>query len=245
MNLDRVKMTSDTPTTLKLDHFGAIELDSAQQISCRNTDRAVFWARFISRRLAGREARALIALDNLDGFPALRGWNGRQLQRQWLPGLPLHQSNNQSNDLPHQADPQYFRAALRLLRQMHSRNIAHNDLAKEANCLMLENGSPAFIDFQLAVHSPKRSQWFRLLAREDLRHLLKHKRTYCPEYLSARQRRILASPSTAARFWSGLYKPVYLWITRSMLRWPEREGANERVFKHFNDQQDQPDKKQQ
>src|SRR3546814_9488511 len=83
----------------------------------------------------------------------------------------------------------YFRAARRLLQGLHRRGVAHNDLAKEANWLVLADGRPAVIDFQLAVLGQLRSRWMRLLAREDLRHLLKHKRTYCPQSITPVDRR--------------------------------------------------------
>lgn len=224
--------------TLKADAFGTIEMSSSLEKSpsgdgksgearlkeiCRNTDQASWWAGAIARYLAGREAQALRVLNYLPCIPKLYSWNGRQLRREWLAGKPMHTADPPT--------PAYFKAALHLLRQMHRHNIAHNDLAKEANCLILDDGQPAFIDFQLALHAPRRGFMFRLLAREDLRHLLKHKRYYCEEYLTARQRRILATPSLGAKLWMHGYKPLYLWFTRGILGWPEREGAAERVFK--------------
>ncbi len=215
-------VSSQSTSTLKAGPFGTIEITADQRAICRDTDRATRWAGAIARHLARREARALIVLNGLPGIPRLIDWNGRQLLRDWLAGEPLHAA------LP--VNPTYFREALRLLRRIHSRNIAHNDLAKEANCLVLNSGQPGFIDFQLALHAPQRGYLFRLLAREDLRHLLKHKRCYCPEYLTARQHRILANPSLAAKLWMRGYKPLYLWVTRSILGWPERDGAAERIF---------------
>ena len=206
---------------LKADLFGTVSLSSGHPEVIRDTDTARWWARAVARHLASREARALIVLNTLTGIPKLRGWNGRQLRREWLGGLPMQEGRPR--------DPKYFCQALRLLRKMHAHKIAHNDLAKEANCLVLENGLPAFIDFQLSVHAPCRGFLFRQLAREDLRHLLKHKAYYCPDHLTAREQNILANPSVGARLWTKLYKPVYLWVTRSILGWPEREGANERV----------------
>ncbi|MCP4000122.1 MAG: serine/threonine protein kinase [Gammaproteobacteria bacterium] len=224
--------------TLKADAFGTIEVSNRPKKSisgdgkleevnqkqiCRNTDTASWWAGSIARYLAGHEAQALKVLHYLPGIPKLYNWNGRQLRREWLAGKPMHAAAP--------PNPIYFKAALRLLRQMHRCNIAHNDLAKEANCLILDNGQPAFIDFQLALHAPRRGFIFRLLAREDLRHLLKHKHYYCAEYLTAHQRRILATPSLGAKLWMHGYKPLYLWFTRSILGWPERKGAEERVYK--------------
>lgn len=169
---------------------------------CRDTADARWWARGLSRRLAAREARALRVLDGVgEGvIPQLLGWDGRRLLRSFIAGSELR-------DLA-PTDPGYFRAALRLLRLIHRHGIAHNDLAREANWLVTREGRPAIIDFQLAWHDPARGRLFRLMAREDLRHLLKHKRLYCPATLSRRQHRILASPSPAARIYRWTLLPL-------------------------------------
>ena len=174
----------------------------------------------IAQLLARREARALISLQDVAGIPRLLNWDGIRLERENIPGAVLYAADG--------LDETWFRDAARLLRRMHTHNIAHNDLAKEANCLVRDNGSAAFIDFQLAVHAPRRGRIFRLLAREDIRHLLKHKRCYVPSALTAREHAILVNPSVAAKLWMRCYKPIYLLITRSILRWPEREGPTER-----------------
>lgn len=127
-------------------------------------------------------------------------------------------------------DAAYFRAALRLVAALHRRGIAHNDLAKEPNWLVTPDGKPAVVDFQLALVSHRRGRLFRSLAREDLRHFLKHKRSYCPARLSARERRILATPGLVSRAWMAIGKPGYHFVTRRLLGWRDREGAADRRF---------------
>jgi hypothetical protein len=124
--------------------------------------------------------------------------------------------------------PRYHRELLRLLARLHFHGITHNDLAKEPNLLVLPDGSPAFLDLQLGHVARHRGAWFRLLAREDLRHLLKHKRSYDADSLTARERSILATPSWPARLWRRTGKPVYLFITRRVFGWRDREGAGDR-----------------
>ena len=48
----------------------------------------------------------------------------------------------------------------------------------------------------------------RLLAREDLRHLLKHKRTYCPQALTPVERRVLKRHSWLREAWFATGKPL-------------------------------------
>ena len=111
---------------------------------------------------------------------------------------------------------------------LHRAGVAHNDLAKEANWLVVRGDTCAIVDFQLATYSPTRTARFRRRAYEDLRHLLKHKRTYQPLALTARQRRILARPTVGTRVWRVLVKPAYRFVTRTVLGWPERSGPVER-----------------
>ena len=133
-------------------------------------------------------------------------------------------------------DPAYFRAAARLVRRLHAANVIHNDLAKETNWLVTPDGRPALVDFQLAMTSSprlamkdsRRSALARALGHDDIRHLLKHKRSYLPEKLTAREQRILATPSLLSRLWMASGKKLYLFVTRKVFRWRDREGAGDR-----------------
>jgi hypothetical protein len=111
---------------------------------------------------------------------------------------------------------------------MHAAGVVHNDLAKEPNWLVSDDGRPALVDFQLAARPRHRGRRFRMLAYDDLRHLLKHKRTYCPAALTARQLTILARRSPIAALWARTGKPVYRFVTRRLLGWSDREGAGDR-----------------
>ena len=207
---------------LKQDVFGRVSRVSGQAgpVVVRELAGGRRWARPLARRLLGRERRALRALAGIDGVPALIEASEVRLTRSWIAGLPMHEARP--------ADPAYFRDALRLLNRLHRRGVVHNDLAKEPNWLVDQDGAPALLDFQLALVDRQRGALFRLLAREDLRHLLKHKRTYCPERLTARQRTILARPSWLSRLWMATVKPLYRGITRGLLGSRDREGAAER-----------------
>ena len=125
-------------------------------------------------------------------------------------------------------DANYFRSARSLLRSLHQAGVVHNDSAKEPNWLVRPDGSAGLVDFQLAGVFKKRGRWFRTLAMEDLRHLLKHKRSYLPDRLTQRERRILARPALHTRLWRQTGKRLYTFITRRLLRWSDREGANDR-----------------
>lgn len=204
---------------LKADSFGRIALmrDARGTFVRRDLSASPWWLRFPAWRLARREARAIAQLGGLEATPQLLGWDGVRLDRSYLEGAAMYQR-------PPRGDVAYFRAARRLLQQVHRRGIAHNDLAKEANWLVLADGRPALIDFQLAVRGDPRSRWLRLLAREDLRHLLKHKRTYCPDALTPVERRLLKRRSWVRDAWFRTGKPVYRFVTRRLLKWEDNEG---------------------
>lgn len=210
---------------LKADLFGTVDLDRARvpPVVVRDTRGARWWTRPLARRLAAREARALARLAGVPGVPRCLALAHGVLERQWIDGAPMHRARP--------GDPAYFREALRLLRRVHARRVVHNDLAKEPNWLVTPDGLPALVDFQLAWTARRRGTLFRALAHDDLRHLLKHKRTYVPDRLSARDRRILATPSLVSRLWMRSVKPAYLFVTRRLFGWADREGAGERTPK--------------
>lgn len=207
---------------LKKDLFGEVwkVTEGGETAILRDTRPARWWLKWLARSLLRREAQALAALTDIDGIPQLISNDQHTLLRTFMSGAPLFESR------PDKAT--YFRAAAKLLRRIHRAGVAHNDLAKEPNILVRDDASPAFIDFQLAWFTSKRGRLFRAAAREDIRHLLKHKRTYYPDLLTARERTILNSPSPISRAWMSLVKPVYLFVTRKMLGWSDREGAADR-----------------
>jgi len=207
---------------LKKDLFGEVWkiVDNDGTYILRDTRAAHWWLAWLARALMRREAKILAALDGVQGVPQLLDCESAVLRRSFLSGVPLYKGRPD--------DAAFFKAAARLLRKMHTAGVVHNDLAKEPNILLCDDGSPAFIDFQLASWSQKRGRLFRTAAREDIRHLLKHKRTYRPDLLTTREHSILSTPTTPARIWMAVFKPVYLFVTRSLFKWSDREGAGDR-----------------
>lgn len=211
---------------LKTDLFGCVYSERVQRdggsttVIVRDLGNARWWTRPIARMLAHREARALRALPPSPALPTLISWDGTVLKRTFVEGQPMQAVKPR--------DPAYFRSARVLMRTLHRAGVVHNDSAKEPNWLVRPDGSAGLVDFQLAGVFAKRSRWFRVLAMEDIRHLLKHKRSYVPTHLTQRERDILARPAFHARLWRQTGKRLYLLITRRVLKWSDREGANDR-----------------
>jgi RIO-like serine/threonine protein kinase len=156
----------------------------------------------------------------MQGGPRVLAYQANLLTRSWVEGSPMH--------IAKPRDPAYFRAAFSPLRRVHAARVIHNDLAKETNWIVTPDGRPALVDFQLAMTLTRRGPLDRALGHDDIRHLLKHKRTYLPERLTAREMRILATPSLLSRAWMASGKKVYLFVTRRIFNWRDREGAGDR-----------------
>jgi RIO-like serine/threonine protein kinase len=204
---------------LKSDSFGRISLMRAgdEVFVRRDLAHVPLWLRLPAWWLARREARGLQRVAGMAAVPQLLRWDGRRLDRSYMEGAAMYQR-------PPHGDLAYFRRARRLLQQLHRCGLAHNDLAKEANWLVQADGTPGIIDFQLATRGDPRSRWMRLLAREDLRHLLKHKRMYCRAALTPVERRVLKRTSWLRDVWFRTGKPVYRVVTRRILKWEDNEG---------------------
>ncbi len=207
---------------LKKDLFGEVWLlsDAESRAILRDTSKARWWTVALARWLMRREARALAVLNDCADVPGILSVTSTELTREYIDGSPLYAAGYR--------DPGFFAMAARLLRKLHRAGIVHNDLAKEPNILVRPDGTPAFIDFQLAAFSAVRGRLFRIAAREDIRHLLKHKRSYEPQALTQRERSILQTPAPLSRIWMGGVKPIYLFVTRRLLGWADREGAADR-----------------
>ena len=207
---------------MKADVFGTVT--RVDDTVVRDIRRARPWARRLALHLMRREHRALTRLSlgaGIDGIPRAQHLTPTTLTRSWIEGAPMH--------LAKPRDAAYFRAASKLVRRLHAANVIHNDLAKETNWLVTTEGRPALVDFQLALTLTRRGPLARALGHDDIRHLLKHKRTYLPEQLTAREKCILARPSLPSRIWMASGKRVYLFVTRRIFRWRDREGAGDRT----------------
>jgi RIO-like serine/threonine protein kinase len=206
---------------LKSDVFGTITRVGDTVV--RDASAARPWARALALHLMRREHRALCRLSlgrGVDGVPRVLAFAPARLTRSWIEAAPMQ--------LAKPRDAAYFRAAMRLVRRLHAANVIHNDLAKETNWLVTPDGRPALVDFQLAMTLTRRGPLARALGHDDIRHLLKHKRSYLPDRLTTREKRILATPSLLSRVWMASGKRVYLFVTRKIFRWRDREGAGDR-----------------
>jgi hypothetical protein len=213
---------------LKRDVFSTVErgrfraADGEVDAVMRRIDSVPWWARPIAGAFLRREARALLIAGRLGVGPALLRHERRFLIRGFLDGVALKIARP-SGDIA------YFRSAKAALRALHRAGVCHNDLAKEQNWLRGTDGRAYLIDFQLATTFSRRGRLFRIAAYEDLRHLLKHKRKYAPEALTACERRVVARKSLPTRIWMATGKRVYIFVTRGILGVIDAEGSGSRL----------------
>jgi predicted Ser/Thr protein kinase len=213
---------------LKRDVFSTVErglfrtADGEVEAVLRRIDEVPWWSRPVARHLFNRETKALRRATPLQVGPPLLFAGRRELVRGWIDGVALHLARPFG-------DQNYFRSAKATLRRLHRAGICHNDLAKEQNWLRGADGRAYLTDFQLAAHFRRRGWLFRVAAYEDLRHLLKHKRRYLPDQLTATERRILSRKSWLTRIWMATGKKVYQWVTRGLFRFTDREGGGRRL----------------
>ena len=213
---------------LKRDVFSTVERGRLQtkdgdvDAVLRRIDQVPWWSYLPARHLFARERHALALARDLRVGPELL-WAGRQaLVRGFIDGVALHLAKPFD-------DVAYFRSAKQALRKLHRAGICHNDLAKEQNWLVGRDGLAYLTDFQLAACFRTRGRLFRIAAYEDLRHLLKHKRSYAPSALTPKERKILARKSLVASIWLATGKRVYRAITRGLFNFTDREGGGRRL----------------
>jgi serine/threonine protein kinase len=151
---------------------------------------------------------------------------------QWIDGSDLRQVLDSSGRLTPKRAVAIGEQLAGALDAVHeASDLVHRDV-KPANVLLREVGGEdhAYLtDFQLAACFKRRGWVYRVAAYEDLRHLLKHKRTYVPEALTPKECKILARKSFAANLWLATGKKVYRAITRGLFNFTDREGGGRRL----------------
>ncbi len=213
---------------LKRDLFSTVErgrfITAAGEVDAvlRRIDEVPWWSFALARHLFARERRALAAAGRLGVAPPLLFAGRRTLVRGWIDGVALQIAQ------PY-GDGAYFASAKAALRKLHRAGICHNDLSKQQNWLRGRDGRAYFTDFQLASCFSRRGRLFRLLAYEDLRHLLKHKHRYLEAGLTPAEWQLRTRKSRFASLWLITVKPLYERIMRRMFGYIDQEGGGARL----------------
>jgi hypothetical protein len=172
---------------------------------------------WLGQWLCRREMRFYRALADLPAVPELLGRLGDTgFIHDFVPGRPLA-GKRPPVDLPAASAVEppavsavepplpdgYFDALMSLMEVLHRRGIAYVDTNKPQNILLGDDGNPHLIDFQISVdlhflgHNFIGRALLRRFAREDVYHLLKHKKRLREDLLTPQERHIVEHKSWA------------------------------------------------
>ncbi len=101
--------------------------------------------RFIRRLMLRNEYRVYSKLSNISGVPKCYGFlEGRYLVLEYINGIPIRSAKITHHSM-------FFDALLQVIKKLHQAGVAHTDLKKKDNLLVVEGKRPCVIDFGVAV----------------------------------------------------------------------------------------------
>jgi RIO-like serine/threonine protein kinase len=213
---------------LKRDVFGSVERLGDEHVRRVASGSRTPLSRVVARRLLERERRALARLEGLAGVPRLVSTEttaeGNALVRTFVAGEPL----SAARALPEN----FFDELDALVAALHARGVCHNDLHKEQNVIVAVDGYPWLVDFQLASVHDVRDRSLARRAREDLRHVEKHRRRYTRDGRGPKGERTFGRGAGERRgplalVWRRVGKPVYNFVAGLVA--PGRSGEARRL----------------
>lgn len=154
---------------------------------------------------------------NTSNIPKLIDSKPNYTIRSYISGTPL-------NLFPTKLNEDFYTKAVELVGMMHKNGIVHNDLEKPENWLVMDNGEPAFIDFQLAKYFPRETFLFKLLKKAEIRHVIKSKKWFCDTPLTSSELKTLNNRSLIHIFARQYLKPCYNFITRKLFNYSDRKS---------------------
>jgi hypothetical protein len=164
---------------------------------------------WLGQWLCDREVRFYRRLADLPNVPAVLGRVGKTgFVHAYVEGQPL------SKDRP--VPDGFFPALDALVAELHRRDVAYVDTNKPENILLGDDGLPHLIDFQISfdLHDLDDWPWSRWLLRraqrEDLYHLLKHKKKLRPDQMTPAEWERSERKSWVIRAHRFLTRPYFL-----------------------------------
>ena len=106
-------------------------------------------ARWLRQWMLAREARVYERLSGFRGAPHFHGLlQGRYLVLEYVEGARMHRKNVTQPDV-------FFPTLLDYIKELHRRGVAHADLKRKDNLIVVDGRTPYLIDFGAAiVHKP-------------------------------------------------------------------------------------------
>ncbi|MGH8770668.1 MAG: hypothetical protein ACREV2_05735, partial [Burkholderiales bacterium] len=171
--------------------------------------------RWLRARMLRNEFAAYQRLRGFEGSPCCYGLlNGKYLVLAYMNGIPIRRA-------PISDPARFFDSLFVFIKELHARGVAHADLKRQDNLLVVDGSRPCLVDFGMAVlrkegFAPVNHFLFRLACQFDLN-----------AWIKLKYRKRMAEISTADRAYyhrtlieSGLRetKRAYKWIKRLLLR---------------------------
>lgn len=153
----------------------------------------------VGKLFVAREHKALQHLHGIDGIAtASYKLSKVMLAYPYTEGKTLSEIKDRGNTLP----VAFFHKMEKLVREMHSRRIAHLDLRNLGNLICGTNNKPYFIDFQSALRLDRLpSRLSALLRATDLSGVYKSWMALCEEPLPPSKRQFLESYNKIRKLW--------------------------------------------
>lgn len=168
-----------------------------------------FPMQWMGRLLCQREMRFYRKLAEVPNVPRLLGTVGETgFVHDYVPGRPLAADQ--------QVPPGFFDQLFALIGELHKRGIAYVDTNKPENILLGADGRPHLIDFQISW------DWrfmLKRMQREDIYHILKHKKRLCRNEMTPEELLRVKNKSFLIRLHRTVTKPYFL--------------VRRRLFKHL------------
>lgn len=101
--------------------------------------------RLIRQAMLRNEYRVYSRLSEVRGVPRCYGFlDGRYLVLQFIDGIPVYRARIIDRGI-------FFETFLNLIKDLHKADVAHTDLKKKANLLVVQGRMPCVIDFGVAI----------------------------------------------------------------------------------------------
>jgi hypothetical protein len=172
---------------------------------------------WLGKWLCDRETRFYRACADLPNVPKLLGRVGTTgFVHAYVEGRPLSKHHPIPDD--------FFDQLFALLREVHRRDVAYVDTNKPQNILQGDDGRPHLIDFQISFglrdfgDNVVTRAILRRLQKEDVYHVLKHKRKLRPDLMTDDERAAAGRVSWFIRAHRTITKPYFLIRRRTFKR---------------------------
>ena len=166
-----------------------------------------FPMRWMGRFLCRREMRFYRKLSDLPNVPKLVGTVGDTgFVHEYVQGRPLAAGKEVPDG--------FFDECMALLAEVHRRGMAYVDTNKPENILLGDDGRPHLIDFQISWDS---RFFLRRMQREDIYHILKHKRKLRRDELTSEELKRVIQKSFFIRLHRTVFRPYFV-IRRRLFR---------------------------